>query len=193
MTARKWAFGLSGITLICALLIMSGVAHAQQSCPTWSSNYYNCLWWHNQLSQSQRDAAIVNQAYNDVIQQNHNGLSCKDYARDLVLRVSRNVVSLPSTCPNADGYYWCQDANTAPMAENWRNVIVGQIVQMNVRFIDGHIGPHTAVVARKDSSGVYFIDSNWYKTTDPNRVRFHYLSYIDLASVVTAYTVYDIR
>ena len=190
MTARRWTFGLFGITVVCALLSAGGIAHAQQSCPTWSSNYYNCLWWHNQLGQPQRDTAIVNQAYDDVIRNNQNGRSCKDYARDLVWRVSRNVVWLPSTCPNADGYYWCQDANTVPVAENWRSVIIGQIVQMNVRNSYGQIVPYTAIVANVDSSGVCFIDSNWY---GGNYVTYHCLSYSSLSSIVTAYTVYDIR
>lgn len=182
-----------GFIILCGVLLTGGIADAQQSCPTWASNYYDCLRWHYQMSQSQRDTAIVNQAYNDVIQQNHNGNSCKDYARDLVWRASRNVVWLPSTCPNADGYYWCPDANVVAMAESWRNVIIGQIVQMNIRFTDGGVGPHTAIVANKDANGVYFIDSNWYTRDAPNQVRFHYLSYSDLASSVTAYTVYDIR
>ena len=186
MTARRWTFGLSGITLVCALLIMSEVAHAQQSCPTWSSNYYNCLWWHNQLNQAQRDSAIYSQGYADALSR-INGGDCKTYARNLVLQASHNVVKLPSSCSDSS---WCPDPNAQQVFEPWWGLYRGQVVQMRIQFRDGHYGPHTAVVDGIDLYGVWFIDSNF---CDTNVVCRHYLTYDYLRTKVTAYSVYDIR
>ena len=166
--------GLVGFTVLCGVLLLGGEASAQAE------------WWHNQLNQWQRDSLIDSQANIDALNRISGG-SCKDYARSLVLKVSRNVVNLPS---NSSDSSWYPDPNVAQVYAPWWGLYRGQIVQMRIQFFDGHYGPHTAVVDGIDLYGVWFIDSNFCST---NTVCRHYRTYDYLRAKVTAYSVYDIK
>ena len=120
---------------------------------------YTTGWypWHT-YTQASRNFLIVNKAYSYLGQ--YVGLNCKDWARKVVKEAS-NHVTLPSTYPDANGWYWYYDVNVVGMSGGIRSVQPGWIVQMNWRKDDGTITPHTAIVSSVTGTGVYFIESNW--------------------------------
>lgn len=160
-------------------------------CVLLSANVFadDSTWWHNQLSQGQRDSLIASQAYTDSLNRMYGG-ECKEYVRDLVKRVSHYVVNLP---PNSSDSSWLPDPNVVQVYESWWGLYRGQIVQMRIRFRNGSYGPHTAVVDGIDLYGVWFIASNGASAGGDGIVRKSYMTYDQLRAGVSAYSVYDIK
>ena len=186
VVTKNMFFGFLGFAVLFSILLLGREASAQAACNPSSSNYATCVWWHYQLNQGQRDSLIDSQGYTDALNRIYGG-DCKSYARNLVLKVSRNIVNLPS---NSSDSSWYPDPNVTQVSEPWWGLYNGQIVQMRIQFADGHYGHHTAVVDGHDLYGVWFIDSNFCSA---NTVCRHYLTYDYLRAKVTAYSVYDIK
>lgn len=149
-------------------------------------------WWQG-LTQQQRNQAIVNQAVRQV---NVNvGQNCKVWVQQTVVpRASQTVATVPATCPNATGWFWCAGGNAVRLAQDIRNAPVGAIVQMRVRYANGTYGPHTAIIESKTADGINWIESNWRLD---NTVRRRSQTYASFLNSVTEggqlkYSVYQI-
>ncbi len=139
-------------------------------------------WWRG-LSQATRNQAIIERAWVD--NGRYVGLNCKDWARAVVLAASRNVVNLPSTLPNASGWYFASSPYLRPLG-NIRTVFPGCIVQTNWKTSKG-VTPHTFIVTATGSAGMNIIESNWVAT---NYVRERFVSFSTFESQVSLYTCY---
>lgn len=84
--------------------------------------------------------------------------NCKTWVQYVIPAVSGGAVYIPTTAPNAYGWYW----NPAPYVVGFctapHNVQPGQILQM---WYGGDWRPHTAFVDALDGNGMYWIDCNW--------------------------------
>jgi hypothetical protein len=130
-------------------------------------------WWRG-LSQIERNQAILDRAYRDL--DRNVGVQCKPWVQWVVSEASRGVATVPLTAPNAYGWYWQPGRYATRVYTNIRNVRPGWIVQMNLRFANGSVGPHTAIVVGVASSGVYWVESNY---AVPNTVKLRFQSYAD--------------
>lgn len=144
--------------LLTIVIFFSFIGLAPADTP-WNSTY----WWHT-MTQSQRNAAIVNRA-NQYLNQ-WVGLSCKEWVRKVVYEASGNHVTVPPTSPAPNDYMWQSDPSgqVVGMSMPIENVSVGHIIQM--RLSSGW--PHTAIVTAKTSTSVTFIESNWDSTPGDN-------------------------
>lgn len=117
-------------------------------------------WWRN-LTQSQRNAAIVSRGYAD--NGKYVGLNCKEWARKVVYDASKTVVWLPSTLPDANGWYFAPSSYLYGCLSVYciSAVKPGYIVQMQWRQQSGAITPHTMIVTGVTSTGFSVIESNW--------------------------------
>lgn len=120
--------------------------------------------WFGGLTQAQRNQYVLNTAYSYLGATNQ--CNCKEWARTVVQVASYyGDVTIPSTCPNANGWYWClphQDVREilwTPYAKPIYAATPGNIVQMNYGPSQG---PHTAIVWSISSTNVCFIDANFY-------------------------------
>ena len=142
-------------------------------------------WW-RALTQAQRDQAVVSRANADNTK--YVGLNCKEWARRVVLDASRGTVNLPSTLPNASGWYF----SASPYLVNVgsiRDARTGNVVQVNWRLSSGAITPHTMIVTSNTADGINVIESNWSASLTVSR---RFISYATFGSKVTAYTVYRV-
>ncbi|MFA6308093.1 MAG: hypothetical protein WCS88_02625 [Patescibacteria group bacterium] len=141
-------------------------------------------WWSN-LGQIGRNQAILDRAYRDI--NRYVGLNCKDWARKVVYDASKGVVTLPTTLPNASGWYFAYSPYLVGMSGGIRSVQPGWIVQINWRLSDGSITPHTFIVVGRSPYGINVIESNWCAY---NKVCTRYISFSDFAQKVSRYTCY---
>ena len=147
--------------MLLALSIMLGFsAGPAKADPPWGSSY----WWH-QGPQLGRNVAIKNRAISYLNQ--WSGLSCKNWARKIVLESSGKHVTIPSNQPAPNDYLWQSDptGQVVGMSMPIQNVAIGHIVQM--RLASGW--PHTGIVTDKTSTTVTFAWSN-YDSTPNNDV-----------------------
>lgn len=137
-------------------------------------------WWRG-LTQIERNQAILDRAYRDI------GIDvkmqCKPWVQRVVPDASRGVATVPATSPDPAGWYWQMNAYAIRYYGNIRYVKPGWIVQMNLKKTDGTITPHTAIVVGVSSSGVNWIDSNFYSKTQPNVVTVHFMTFTDFERI----------
>lgn len=109
-------------------------------------------WWKN-MWQFSRNWYILTRANQD--KDLPVGLNCKEWARKVVLDASKNVVYLPQTSPDSNGWSWNSSAYTQKLQSiYWANY--GDVVQMNLSS-----GPHTAIIYSNDLTNICWIESNW--------------------------------
>lgn len=156
-------------------------------------------WWHQILTQTQRNEIILNFAKLDLnlpsVVDVPNRCNCKEWARRVVQGASKGVIDLPQT--STDLWSW----KTAPYiyAYSSNNIDViekakpGQLIQMHVYKSDGSFSTeHTAIVYGQDSSkkGIHLVDANW-KTC---KITKHYMTYVDFYSnTKRKFTLYDVQ
>lgn len=133
--------------------------------------------WHD-LTQDQRNQAIVNRAFNDLY--TYQG-SCKVWAQNVVWSASSNAVWLPTTI-DPPGCFWNYSSYVISVSTNIRYVLPGQILQMHLK--SGNI--HTAIVSGVYSNGVVFIESNWF---GDGYVNLRYVSFTDFENQVGCFSV----
>lgn len=153
-----------------------------------TSSVYAWSVWHDQLTQSQRDHAIIDRAYQDLGK--NVDLNCKNWARKVVYDASAGGVTIPQTLPDADGWYWAWDWNIEEICIYPEYFRPGAILQMNWLKRDGTITPHTAIVSEMTSTGMYLLESNWIGS---NTVGRRFVSFSEFYSKVTRYTVHYIH
>ncbi|MCG2694504.1 hypothetical protein L6261_00250 [Candidatus Parcubacteria bacterium] len=141
---RKFVLQLSALFLFTALF--SGVSFATD--------------WHD-LSQITRNHLIHDEAISEV---GTYGGECKQWARDVVYSASGGVVTIPSTTDDGYGDEWEYSPDVGEMTNGIEDlyVHVGMIVQMRIRYADNSYGPHTAIIYQKGSSGITWVESNFY-------------------------------
>lgn len=130
-------------------------------------------WWRG-LSQGARNQAIIERALQD--NNRYVGQNCKIWARTVVLAASRNVVYLPSTLPNENGWYFASSPYLVGMSGGIRSAQPGWIVQTNWKLKVANtsppqytITPHTFIVLSRTASGVNIIECNWTPWTVKTR------------------------
>lgn len=140
-------------------------------------------WWRN-LSQAERNMSILYKAdsYNNRL----GYYNCKEWARKVVLEASRNVVYLPSTLPNGNGWYYGYSPYLVGMSGGIRSSAQGTIVQLNWRLNNGTITPHTMIVASRTGSGINVIEANW----SPGKVAYRWIPFTEFDAKVTRYSCY---
>lgn len=148
-------------------------------------------WWRG-LTQTTRNQLILNQAGRDLGK--NVGLQCKPWVQRVVSLASKGVATVPATCPNSSGWYWCAGGNAVGLSMPIQNVKPGYIVQMNIKLAGGGTGPHTAIVYLVDSGGIWWLDSNFVGT---NKVGLHYQTFATFLNSVNIggsykYSVYYI-
>jgi hypothetical protein len=175
-TRRQAFFTLAGAAASLALATAKGYA---QMTPAWH-------YW----TQSQRNQAIVNTAFNDL---NKNvGVQCKPWVQNVVWAASGHQVWLPPTANGSLGWYWEFNAQYSSYvvgrSGGIRGVKVGEIIQMDwLRPRADHLNPHTAIVIGTYYDGMEWIDSNWNNDTKVIR---HYMSFSTFESKVYLYSIY---
>mgnify|MGYP001591753260 CR=1 FL=1 len=170
---KKLSFFASIVLMLVSLVVVSTNSYANGT-----------NWWHN-LSQSQRNSAILTRALQD--NNTYVGLNCKNWARKVVQDASSGHVIIPATAPDVNGWYWASDSYGHSVGRSGMIEYAqpGEIVQMNW----GVGNPHTAIVYSINSSGVYFIESNWQDKAGegPNHVDIRFVSFSNFYSHVGSY------
>lgn len=130
-------------------------------------------WWRG-LSQGARNQAIIERAWQD--NGRYVGQNCKIWARTVVLAASRNVVYLPGTLPNENGWYFASSPYLVGMSGGIRSAQPGWIVQTNWKLkvpnsnpVRYRITPHTFIVLSRSATGVDIIECNWTPLTVTTR------------------------
>lgn len=137
--------------------------------------------WHD-LSQSQRNQAIVDRA----VQDNNVcvGQSCKEWVRTVVYSASGGAVTIPSTV-DPPGCWWNYGSYVASGSTRIEWVSPGEIIQMRLR--SGIV--HTSIVVSMSPYGVTLIESNWSYIFHPNCVYLRYVSFTDFNNQVECFTI----
>jgi hypothetical protein len=78
------------------------------------------------------------------------------------------------------------------IANQFSEALAGDFLQMEIKFSDGSILPHTAVFDRTDANGIWVYDSNWNDPMD-GTVRWHHFSWEYLSDILQKMTVYRIK
>jgi hypothetical protein len=116
--------------------------------------------------------------------------NCKTWAQHIVRKASGEAASLPSTCPNAYGYYYCSASHVTQILQNqsasYTYFVPGRVLQM---WYGGSNMPHTAIIWSSSSIGMQWIDCNFVGT---GKVGIHYISWSDFYRKVPAYTLYEV-
>lgn len=148
------------------------------------------IWWHDGLTQAQRDANIlrVAQSYPDG---KFVGVECKQWVRDVVSIASKKSVVVPAT----SGYewiWWPSPDVEALFCDRWDGVPwpPGQILQAQVRAKSGGTLPHTMIVVSANAWGVTVIESNWQ---GDQKVRRRTCSWVDFKRSILHYTLYRVK
>lgn len=116
------------------------------------------------LTQAQRNLYILGTTASYVANQYGTVCNCKKWARDVVQSASSYQANIPSTCPDASGWYWCpwgdqdvQHINYIPYSYPIYAATPGNIVQLN--WSSG--GPHTAIITANAYGTVCFAEANY--------------------------------
>jgi len=142
--------------------------------------------WHD-WTQAQRNQAIVNEAYswtNGIF-----GNECKVFAYNVVKNASSGCVLLPGNNGNCS---WKYSPNVTGRSQDIAYVLPGEIIQMQVTYNDGTIGPHTAIVVAKDLYGITFKESNWC-LHDCQLVGTRYITFINFRKQAPCYTLNSVK
>lgn len=169
------------VAMVLMVMSLTGLAIAR---PTSQQTNY----WHQQMSQTQRNRAIVDRA-----EQQANtcyNLSCKDWVRMIVRSASSNVVNIPS---NASDYQWgsSPDVIAYPVYPT-SGFKAGMIIQMRwENQSKPGVYPHTAIIKSVSSSSMKWLDCNW---KGDGQALVHTVTFSDFRTAVgNFYTVYEIR
>jgi hypothetical protein len=147
--------------------------------------------WHG-LSQGQRNTAILNVAMDQI--GDFTGMQCKVWVQDVVNEASLGEVYPPQ---NINDTTWASSSNVKRMLKpfpiEW--VIPGDIIQMQLKQVDGTTTPHTAIVVRKNRLAMEWVDCNWHHKSAPETVFRHTVKYTDFYKAVQNYNynVYEIK
>jgi hypothetical protein len=155
--------------------------------PQESTALYFLSEWRNSFSQGMRNQLIFERAMAE------NGwatsYNCKTWAQHIVSAAS-GCITLPSTCPNAYGYYFCSSSNVRlrlqNQSANYPAFVRGNVMQM---WYGGANRPHTAIIYWSDAGGITFVDCNF---VGAGRVGVHWMSWSTFYSRVPAYTLYEV-
>lgn len=171
----------------------SGVSPDESSPDTSPSAEISALYsWWGSLSQSARNAAILDRGYRDIGR--YVGTECKGWVQRVVAEASRGAATVPYTYPNAYGWSWYWNSSAIGISTNIRYVQPGWIVQMNRWLPGGGITPHTAIVVGRSAYGVYWIESN-FSASNTVSLRFERFEDFERATYIYGvyrYTVYYI-
>ncbi len=171
------ALGKCVIAALCLTLLSAGKCYAG---------------WHD-LSQTMRDHEIFYAAQSEI---GYTGGQCKVWANHIVVKASSSVVSLPTTTNNGYGYTWNPSPDVGQLFVGLENdqVHIGMIVQMRVRYANGTYGPHTAIIYQKDSTGVTWIESNYYGDSRVTATRRQtYTQFYGSLETSSSYSIYYIK
>ncbi len=163
--------GLGMLALVCSVATASSLVN----------------WWHG-LSQSQRNAEILDVALDQV--GNNTGMQCKHWVQEVVDEASQGTVYPP---PNQNDYTWRSSSDVRKMLKpfpiEWTQP--GQIIQMRWKNQDGATYPHTAILKNKTSTKMYWVDCNW---NGDETVSVHSVTYSQFNQAVgDKYNVYEIK
>jgi len=143
--------------------------------------------------------AVINaRIFNRALQDNCRNVykECKPWASEDVVNDATGY-TLPSTHWN--DYYLNSGAHVTRIVDGnvWgggtieRGLSYGNIIQMKIQT-SGYMGPHTAIFVCYTSSGMWWIDSNWYTRSHPNWVFIHHVPFSWFRSYVgSKYSVYQ--
>lgn len=125
---------------------------------------YGAQW--PSYTQGYRNTLLLSVGYQDI---GGSGGQCKEWVRTIVARTTDSRVAVPATMSN--NYMWYSDPSGHILGQSMviQNVQPGQVVQMSWT---GHL--HTFFLAGKNSSGMYWLDSNWGLD---GKVQYHYVTY----------------
>ncbi len=137
--------------------------------------------WHT-WSQATRNQAIVDETFED--NDEYVGLSCKEWVRDVVLRASSRVVTIPPTASNL--YTWKRSSDVVGRSGLIEYAQPGEIVQM---YLNSAI-EHTAIVLAVSTTGVTFIESNW---NSDKVVHTRFVSFSKFRKQVKNYSIYYVK
>ena len=74
------------------------------------------------------------------------------------------------------------------------NIYIGMIIQMRIRYANGTYGPHTAIIAQKDTSGITFLESNYLGNgMVTNNRRLTYMQFYNSLETYSSYSIYYIK
>ena len=141
--------------------------------------------WHN-LLQYQRNKIILDRAYED--DGLHVGKACREWVSGVLSDVSNSSVYLPQNDSNStlEKQWFLRPRKIAINAAQF-----GEIVQMEVAFLKGVPGPHTAIVADVEEDGITFIENNWIPPFEET-VNTRKIFFSKFAKQINEFTVYRI-
>lgn len=153
---------------VLALVLIFTVSCSKNVTPTASDNSTTvsalAIGWH-QLTQAQRNSAIITRAYQD--NGVYTGLSCKVWMQNVVSSASGGATTLPTNraypyeCLWTTGQsyiYYMNQFPPVPIA----NAQVGWIVQMYFKNLNtGVVVPHTMLIVAMYSTSMDVIDCNF--------------------------------
>lgn len=129
---------------------------------------YGASWPY--YSQGYRNTLLLSVGYQDL---GKYGGACKIWVQNLVKRVTDGRVVVPAnvTSTGALRYLWQNDpaGHVVGQCLDISSVQPGQVVQMAW----GTSSLHTFLLAGRNSSGMYWLDSNWYKD---GKVKYHFVA-----------------
>lgn len=181
----------NSVLAVVAGMFLFGCGGEETNSAKISQKEFAASTWFGGLSQGERNQRIINTASDFQYYGYGHLCNCKEWARDVVRSASYYQANIPPTCPDAYGWYWCpwgdQDVRHISYIPYQYPIYVataGNIVQMNL----GAGNPHTAIIWAKWSTGVCFIEANFY----PCEARIRCQSLNEFISQAPNHTVYEI-
>lgn len=152
------------------------------------------FWWHNILTQTGRNASIVNETrkywncqYVDV--------ECKPWVQNVVWGASKKVVWLPQNDPYCD-WRWVWSPNVEVVAsDRWSSIPMapGLIIQAQVKYSRWpYTSPHTMIVTSANASSITVVEAN-YGAGNALRVNRRTISWAAFKANVLHYTLYRVK
>ena len=140
----------------------------------------------NDLLPYEKNYRILNRAREDIGQ--HVGVKCHQWVHNILSDASGGLVYLPKNNSNSTlelekGKRLCPRKIAINAAQ------FGEIVQMEIAFLTGVPGPHTAIVVYVDEDGITFIESNWEPPFEQT-VNMRTIPFVKFAKQVNSFTVY---
>jgi hypothetical protein len=134
--------------------------------------------WHG-YTQSQRNFYILVRGTADLNQ--FVRVECKPWLQRVVHDASGGIVTVPRTTNNGLGWEWESSQDCVRYFKTIRYVVQGDIIQMRWKtakrqppeYGGEYWIPHTAIVRSVSSTGMEWLDSNWYSKTAHNVVKSH--------------------
>ena len=172
---------------VCAVVYCSSALCSQAKAQT--ANQY---WWHDRLTQADRNACILRAALS-FPDNTYVGVECKEWVQMCVVYpVSRRAVLLPLNSPSCDWMWqWSPDVEVVAR-DRWDGVSwpSGEIVQCQIRTKTGGLSKHTFIIMSTDQGGVNVIECN---LSNDRQVRHRYVTWANLKTSITHYTLYRVK